>query len=1251
MPLNLRVLSATLALCGIITTPLYAATSDANTTGILLSGAQKWMNRDRADLADNLLQKVLLIEPNSPQALLMLGKISLKNGKQDEAQRYLHTLQQTAPGSPQTRELANALHPAGAGMLTSKPATPEPARGEQRVRRAVTPQVVALEETTPQVRPAKHKHKTRRVTEKALTAEKPDEQPVKSDDKASDQATGNAESAALSPDIIARTDALDAIDDGKLEQAETSLRDILTRRPKDPEVLGGLGLIKLKQGKHDEAINWFEQALALAPNQSDIGLSAKWRSLISTAKFWKGLHEADDLLAANRLPEAEQVVRNILVLQPDEPIALALLGNIKSAGGDDTEAERLYRQALAKEGYNVAAISGLLKLLARTGRRDEALALVEQVNRDYADELNKNPVIHAGLLREEADLYLSAQRTSHAIEALEQSIQLDPKNPWARFSLAKLYYSLNLPPLARRVMQDGVALAPQDPTMHYVDALLRLSQNDYNGALASMNQIPDSAMTPPMRETRDSALLQIDLQQAEYQLARGNRREALRIMSIAEDQAKNNPAATEQVAEGWFSLGLKTQGLSAMRKLPQPVPLKTQVYFASLLNRAEQDQELTEYLPSLRIPNGTDETSRKYRATIREIEFGMAGRRYASLIKAGKTDQAQQLADTMLTTNKLSNSDYFKFHRIYFPNAHLPVNAIDQLNQEKQQNPNDADIRYDLAYAYHQDKQDDNARREIQEALTLTPADNLDLRLRVAGLQQDMGDTGAARTTIDDLTARYPNNTDLLLQAGRMAQSEGHYNRAMAYYQKARQPVDTTAAAPAGKTTAPADVTLNLLPGQTDAAATVAPPVLTSTEGSKRIYQAALAADHSTVSTPLAGGSEVERAMNSIRDLREPKIEAGLDIQSKTASSGTSTYNATEIPVLARFPIGYEAHGFVQVDQVNIDAGALPSTFADAALFGKIQAFQYVPPQPLTPKASGTSVAIGYEQGSVKADIGRVGIGFPVSNTVGGIRQGGSFGRMSYSLTLSRRPFTGSQLSYAGVKDPISGTAWGGVTSTGLSLYLSTTLSSDMLGKFNVAGIASYGLLRGKNVLNNDRLYLRGVIDQDIYSSDDMVVNLGVNLNYMSFSKNLSYYTFGQGGYYSPQGSLSIGVPIEVYGRADLLSYQVQASVSYSRTNTDASPFYPTDPVLQARAAFGALPTGYTQPIYSAGTSSGFGYSLRAATEYRATPHVALGGRFSMDRSAYYAPNSVFFYLRYMFKPATGPVKLRPDPVVPYSQY
>ncbi|HEX5337365.1 MAG TPA: cellulose synthase subunit BcsC-related outer membrane protein, partial [Gallionella sp.] len=220
---------------------------------------------------------------------------------------------------------------------------------------------------------------------------------------------------------------------------------------------------------------------------------------------------------------------------------------------------------------------------------------------------------------------------------------------------------------------------------------------------------------------------------------------------------------------------------------------------------------------------------------------------------------------------------------------------------------------------------------------------------------------------------------------------------------------------------------------------------------------------------------------------------------------------------------------------------------------------------------------------------------------------------------------------------PVTGAVWGGVTNTGVSLYMSTSLRD-----FKASVVAAYGLLRGKNVLNNDRVYLRAAVDRDVYTDGDTVLNVGVNANYTSFSKNESFYTFGHGGYYSPQSSLSFGVPVELSGRADLLSYQLRAGVSYSRTKEDAALYYPTDPALQA------MTPGST---YAGGNGGGFGYNLRAVAEYRVAPDLALGGRFSIERSAYYAPNSVLFYLRYLFTPETGPVKLTPDPVVPYSQY
>jgi Flp pilus assembly protein TadD len=1237
MPINLRALSTALLLAGIISFPVVAAVGPDNSTEILLSGAKKWVAKDRADLAKNLLKKLLLIEPNSQEALLMLGKIELKNGNRDEAQRYLTRLEQTASDSPHTQELSDAYH-----HKTSAHSEPTQPRDRKTIA------MPGDDQKTPDQKSVVVKHKSARKSTPQVTAKA----------QADEGAGGAGDNLALSPDIVARTDALDALADGNVDVAETSLLEIIKRRPHDPEVLGGLGLVNQKRGKFIDAENWFEQALKAAKEgKTETG---RWESLIETAQFSQYMTNAKTLLDENKLPQAEAAIQQARTLKPQDPDALAVLGNIKAAANENVEAEQLYRESLKIEGYNVFATRGLASLLARTHRSAQALELIEQVLQDYQSEWKKIPYSQASLLREEANLFIETNSPSRAMNALEKAVKVDPKNPWVRFSLAKLYISLDLAPLGRQVMQEGVALAPKDPVMHYTQALVLLGQDDYAAGLSSLNQIPEEELTEDMRDTRKRALIKYDFQQAENKFAQGNRKEAIRIMSIAQIQARNNYSATEQVAEGWFSLDQQKQGLSAMRALPQPAPLETQVHFASLLNRAKKDQELTDYLPSLRVPEGADDTSKGYRATIQDIEFAMAGRQFDRLIKAGKTDQAQQFADNILNANHLSSSDYFKFHRSYFSSAKLPDNAIAQLNQEKEQNPDDLSIRWELAYAYYQDKQNNNAQREVQELLGLTKSDDIDMRLRIARLQQNLGDNSAARKTLDDLTSRFPNNTQVLLQAGNITQSDGEYNQAMRYYERIReqtqQPASSASAVKLAEQSTRPDLLLNLLPaksltGESVITNSIAPPLL-STRESDTIYRSALAGDSGhEMHVTSSDASSAQQAMDSIESRRSTSIEAGLDIQTKPASSGTSTYNATEIPLLARFPIGYEAQGMVQVDQVNIDAGALPSSFADAALFGKIQAAQYVPPQPLVTKASGTSIALGYEQGSVKADIGEVGIGFPISNVVGGIRQGGSIGRMSYSLNLSRRPYTGTLLSYAGARDPVTGATWGGVTNTGISLYMSTTLSTSSLGDLNLSGVASYGLLRGTNVLNNDRLYLRSVIDRDIYKTDNTVFNLGVSLDYMGFSKNQSNFTFGQGGYYSPQNSLTLGVPVELAGRADMLSYQLKAHMSYSHTNTDASTFYPTDPVLQARGAAGAMPAGYTQPIYDASSSSGFGYGLLAATEYRATPNFVLGGRFSMDRSAYYSPNSAFFYVRYLFKPETGQVKMRPDPVLPYSQY
>lgn len=384
--------------------------------------------------------------------------------------------------------------------------------------------------------------------------------------------------------------------------------------------------------------------------------------------------------------------------------------------------------------------------------------------------------------------------------------------------------------------------------------------------------------------------------------------------------------------------------------------------------------------------------------------------------------------------------------------------------------------------------------------------------------------------------------------------------------------------------------------------------------------------------------SRAEEEIANIEARRHPRIETGFEKRDKSATDGSSTYHGEEIPLVGWWPIGYDGHGFVQVDHVSIDAGELANN-KDAYLFGKLAAKQFIPPTPLFQKAEGTSIAGGYVGDDLRWDVGIIGIGFPVQNLVGGIRKSWEVEKMDYALELSRRPQTSSLLSYAGARDPATGEIWGGVTNTALSGRAAT-----YFGEIYAFASAEYGLLQGKNVLDNNRLALRMGLDKDLIHHDDMRLNLGLTLSYWRFKENETNYTFGHGGYYSPQNYSSLSLPLEWVGRHNKLSYLVRGSVSFSQSHEKDMSFYPTDNALQ-----NSSPAGYQ--VYKGGAGNGTGYALRLTAEYQATPQFAIGGRVDIERSAYYEPNTLLLYLKYDLQLHQPSANFPPAVVKPLSQF
>lgn len=1072
------------------------------------------------------------------------------------------------------------------------------------------------------------------------------------------------------PAYQARLRALKALDrdETDLEQAKADLHLALARRPHDPEVLGGLGLVHLRRGEHDAAQAWFAAAARHDPD------SRRWTQLARTARFWGLLRQVDGQLAAAQLDAAESSARAALALDPQHPEALASLAAVQLEAGQLAAAEQGYRHILAEHPTHASAVRGLTRLLVRSQRQAEARALLARqrellpaATRDrYAD-------LEASLLRDEADALLAARRTGRALESLEHALLLAPGDPWVRYDLARLYSRLGLPELGRRLMQSEVTPtdAAQAHALAYAEALYLAGENDPEAALAALARIPTSARNSAMQALEQRARLDYLLDQAAQHAARGDHGEALRLVQIAERQAWQDPAQVHRVAHAWVSLGETAQAEALMQELlrRQPDDPAHLLDLASILDRSQADAQLAELLPRLQ---ARGDWSAAEVERLLALETNLIARQVDKALQTGRPDLARARASAPLT----APGDPLQLQKA---RARLLLEARDYaaalplLERLARTFPGDAALGLDLARAQAESGDAAAALATLAALRSRLGPEQLELKLAVLRQLTRMQQLDAARAQAAELRLQYPEHPEVLLASGRVELAARNYPAALAYFHAARQAAGYPAGTDTGRialleprpdaSAAPLPLQLayeleaqtrrDAGPGLLDAGATGLSPRLALTlwqpplDGPARPPMRLARSSSKAAATPLPSIAAAE--IQDIEARRQTRVEIGYDQYRKHAAPGTSTFKGEEIPLVGWLARGYDGHLFVQTDRVELDAEALPAAYDDAALFGQIQAHAYRPSHALPQRAHGQHLGIGYRSDTLRFDLGLTGQGFPVRNVVGGLAYrwelGGRF-NTSATLEFSRRPITSSLTAYAGSRDPVTGEIWGGVVATGIG----GRIAAD-LGPYSGFASLSLAKLTGKNVLDNERMLLRAGLDRDVLRTPDMRINLGLVLSWWKYAENQGYYTFGHGGYYSPQNYLALSVPVDWAGRRGRLSWQLRASLSVSNSREDAADFYPTRPDLQARAATAPLPAGYTAPRYASSQGGGVGHSLLAAAEYRLTPHLALGGRFSLDRSDYYNPNSLLVYLRYFLDPRVEPVRFPPVPVQPYAQF
>ncbi|WP_375153460.1 cellulose synthase subunit BcsC-related outer membrane protein [Burkholderia mallei] len=1245
---------------------------DADAVRALYATARMWANKHRDDLARDALRKALLIAPRDPALLAEHTRILLRVGDAKGARASLERLKQAAPGALATRQVDDeyrvatsgreemaqirllarsgrgdeaarrivALFPHGApaGSLGAEyyqivaSAPDGRARAIDALRRAVAADPADADAATVLAKLLNQRDDTRAQANRlawALVA-RPD-----TDRRASlalwrsvlqsagrdlayldalrayltfapedDEFRGNAAALeqqrdarlrlARDPDYIAQQRGLQALARGDPAAAEPLLARAAAARAGDPDALGGLGLLRLWQGRHDEARALFVRAAALAPDNR-----AKWVGLAGTARFWGTLAQGRAAAAQGRPDDAQRAARAALALDPQSADAKLLLADSLLARRDWRAAQPLLRALLDARAPSVSAVRSMRTLYEQTGRADAFGPLVDALQSRFAapDDRAALSRLRAEWLAQQADALAAAGQRGPAAQRYEASLRIAPDAPWARFALARLYRDMGLPQLGRAVMDEGLA-GSDAADMRYAAALYRYALDDVAGARAAFAAIADASRTQGMRAFARKLDAEAALADARAALAREDRAAAHAALERARRAAPDDPDMLAAVGAQWIDIGEIERGLAPLRDWivahPREADADVRLRYGDLLGGARRDDALAAWLDTLRrggapldaaqsarledqalrlVLRETDDALDRddYEAAARALDraspAGRADRRYA--LEAAELARAQGRYDTARA-------------------ALAPLLA---------RAPDDADAQLALARILDDDGAPADALALVRDVLARTPPDDVDTQLSALRRLTALRRARDAAALADTLRAAYPARADVTVAAGRVAQALGRYD---------------------------------------DAAS---------------LYWLSLAQERATGIAPRRdGATPAQAAWADLQQRRDPQIEAGWLPAYKSGDEGVSAYRAHQMPVYLQMPYRYDGHAFVHLDAVRLDAGTLDTSDPRAYAFDTFAthpalADAAAPGGALRQRAAGIGGGIGYRDDAWRVDVGTTPLGFPVHYVVGGVRYRFGAGPASVTVSAARRPETGSMLSYAGLRDPWTGATWGGVRRDSVGVRASVDI-----GRVNLFADLAAARLTGRNVAENAAVTLRTGFMAPVYRRADMRVSAGLVGNAWHYAQNLRYYTYGQGGYYSPQRYLSIGMPLEWAGRRGAFTWDVTATVGVSNSYERDSPYFPNglpgSTLVKSAPALG-------NPVFSRGSTRGvsFWYGFAGVAEYRVNGRLAVGARFDIDHAHDYAPSAGLLYVRYAFDARKDSGGFSPSPVRLYSSY
>ncbi len=1056
----------------------------------------------------------------------------------------------------------------------------------------------------------------------------------------------------------AKGEGFTALNSGDTGSAKRQFEQVLQTNPEDADALAGLGYIAQRNGDYKAASQYLNRAASQGGDAS-----AERKTQAEDAAFYGQLAEAQQALKEGNVSQALALSAPLTQQSGERGTAAKLFrADVLRHNKDYPQAEQALRAVLNDQPQNAAARENLFYVLQEQNKSDEAQAMLRTLPASLQAKLQ--PRIVTGLpgdpIRRQAQQAAAAGNTQQAIAILQQGVSRLPDDPWLRLDLARLLQKSGSGDEASSVMAPAARNGAGASSL-YAAALFASENGAWQQSQTLLSRIAPASQNGQMRDLAQRVNYNLQLATAERYLAQGNNVAAANTLKTLTHRPPESPVDAGKLAKLLAQSGDLSGAVALVREnLRQGVQGNAGDYAdqVTVLNKAGLDNEAQAFLANPELQARSTPTQ-------------LAGIRNGYVIN--EADQLREQGNYAAAYDKLmramqsdpQNTDLmFAMARLY---------QTGKMNKE-------AGVVYD--YLITRDTDDQAARvgaidvalaeNNVEKAQTLAGGlrndSSADRMLLLARLEEAKGNHQQAMTYLRSArgkllgmastnAAATPTIGGVLLadnpfvgnskMASRSTYGEDN-NLPWQVAQTAREPGST-------------------LPGTTRT------DLPMETVQSRTLRQ-------------------VDEMMQDLQQKTGMWVQGGVEIRGRDGESGTSKLTEAKAPLTwSSSPFGESRFEFTatpitlsagsasgdawrrygtnplnnaisnitsSIDNTENSADPTAANFSDlldyngenlspmtdaglanlASLYdsGRLKALSVsnfkssldnrISSSTESQKASGVELAMALSGEQYRVDIGTTPLGQDLSTLVGGVQWSP---KLTDYLTLmfkgERRAVTDSLLSYVGMKDAYSGKTWGRVTKNGGSVQLGY---DDGDAGFYVNG-GGYSYL-GENVASNTSMNASAGVYLRPYHDDFRALQTGLNVSWMDFSKNLSYYTYGQGGYFSPQNYVSVSLPVDFSQKIDNWKLNVGGSVGYQSYSQDSSDYFPTSGEAQDLLK-DLYDLGYARDYrYGGSSESGVGYTVRAGVDYNVNKEMTIGGKVGYDTFGNYNESTAGLYFRYM---------------------